>query len=138
MKFYGIELDENTAHCKSIVDDLESIVNGELLTDEYGELYDLKKVDKCVQGEYIERMELEYYSLYDYLERDVLDIKYLVDSRREYAGIELLVAFGGPNIYVSTISGKVELYWWGDYASWNIPGYVQDALNEFGEELFSC
>lgn len=137
MKFYGIELDENTAHCKSIVDDLESIVNGELLTDENGDLYDLKKVDKCVQGEYIERMELEGYSLFDYFE-DVLDIKYLVDSRREYAGIELLVAFGGPNIYVSTISGKVELYWWGDTASWNIPGYVQDAINDFGEELFNC
>lgn len=137
MKFYGIELDENTANCKSIVDDLESIVNVELFTDENGDLYDLKKIDKCVQDEYIERMELEEYSLYDYFE-DVLDIKYLVDSQREYAGIELLVAFGGPNIYVSTISGKVELFWWGDYASWNIPGYVQDALNEFGEELFNC
>ena len=50
---------------------------------------------------------------FDYLE-DVLDVKWVIDSSGEYVGAELLVAFGGPNIWIHTRNNQVKGYWGGD------------------------
>jgi hypothetical protein len=42
------------------------------------------------------------------------DIRYLVDSRKRYLGAEILVAGGGPTIWVDTFAKEVEGYWGGD------------------------
>lgn len=55
-------------------------------------------------------------SAYDYL-TDVLDIEYVVSSSREYLGARILVAFGGPNIWINTRNEQVEGHWWGDSAT---------------------
>ena len=49
-----------------------------------------------------------------------------------------MVACGGPNIYVDTGSGQVELYWWGDSAKWGIDRNAVVAIDEAFEELFNC
>lgn len=51
----------------------------------------------------------------DWLE-GVLDIEYIVTGKKEYLGARVLVAFGGPNIWVDTRRGIVEGHWWGKYA----------------------
>lgn len=56
------------------------------------------------------------FSAYDYLQ-DALDIEYIVSGKGEYRGARILVAFGGPNIWVDTKRGIVEGAWWGDYAT---------------------
>jgi len=53
---------------------------------------------------------------YDYLS-DLLDIEYTISSNGEYLGARILVAFGGPNIWINTRTRKVEGYWWGDEAT---------------------
>jgi len=57
---------------------------------------------------------------YDYLS-DVLEIKYMTndddEGAGEYLGARILVAFGGPNIWIDTTTRKVEGYWWGDEAT---------------------
>ena len=72
---------------------------------------------------------------YDYLQ-DALDIQYIVTGSGEYLGARVLVAFGGPNIWINTQHECVEGYWWGDsakaYFSYNIG--LDDAL----EELWNC
>lgn len=53
---------------------------------------------------------------------DVMDFRYLIDSDGDLLKAELLVAFGGPNIWVhiwSDGTGSVEGYWWGDRATAN-------------------
>ena len=40
----------------------------------------------------------------------VYDVRYLVDSEKKYLGCELMVAGGGPTIWVNTWSGYVEGY----------------------------
>jgi hypothetical protein len=55
------------------------------------------------------------FSAFDYLQ-DALDIEYIVNSRGEYLGARVLVAFGGPNIWVNTRTGTVEGAWWADRA----------------------
>ena len=53
------------------------------------------------------------FSAFDYLQ-DVLDIEYIINSKKEYLGARILVAFGGPNIWINTRTKQVEGYWWGD------------------------
>jgi hypothetical protein len=67
---------------------------------------------------------------------DVLDIEYTVSGKKEYLGARVLVAFGGPNIWVNTRTKTVEGYWWGDSASAPFEDNLglDDALNE----LFNC
>lgn len=74
----------------------------------------------------------------DWLE-DVLDIVYLVRKTREgteFVSARILVAFGGPNIWVDFNRDRVEGYWWGEYAEavFNDVNGVEEAL----EELYSC
>jgi len=71
---------------------------------------------------------------FDYLE-DVLDVKWVIDSNGEYVGAELLVAFGGPNIWIHTRNNQVKGYWWGD----NDTAEYEDnlGLNESCEEWYN-
>lgn len=99
-------------HVRSIADYLSN--PGEPTQNEYGE----------TEGD-----------AFDYLQ-DVLDIEYIVNSKKEYLGARILVAFGGPNIWVDTRKGIVEGYWWGDKATASFEDNLglDDALNE----LFNC
>ena len=75
------------------------------------------------------------FSAYDYLS-DVLDINWILNNDRTYKGARVLVAFGGPNIWIDTNLGQVEGYWWGDsfIKSFSDNVGLDDAL----EDLFNC
>jgi hypothetical protein len=72
----------------------------------------------------------------DYIS-DVLDINWVLNSDRSYRGARLLVAFGGPNIYIDTVKNTVEGYWWGDSYT---DSYTVDAMDIDGQcqELYEC
>jgi hypothetical protein len=75
---------------------------------------------------------------FEYLS-DVLDITYIVESdRKTLKGARLLVAFGGPNIWIDTVNRRVEGYWWGDTPV--IMDYSSDAMDIDSalEELWAC
>ena len=73
---------------------------------------------------------------FDYL-KDALDIRYLVTSQKDYIGARVLVAFGGPNIWIDTESKTVEGYWWGTE---RFAKYSEDSMeiDEALEELWNC
>ena len=72
---------------------------------------------------------------YDYLQ-NVYDIKYTVGIDGEYHGAELMVAGGGPNIYVDTRDNTVYGFWGSDRAQW---GYVDNiGLDDACYELYQC
>jgi len=62
------------------------------------------------------------------------DIRYLVDSRKRYLGAELLVAGGGPTIWVNTWTKEVEGYWGGDKVTWSFVDNLD--LDGYCEELY--
>ena len=68
---------------------------------------------------------------------DLLDINYTVDRSGNYKGARLLVAFGGPNIWIDTYNKTVEGYWWSDSYT---ASYYEDAmsLDDACEELYNC
>lgn len=76
------------------------------------------------------------FSAFDYLQ-DALDIEYIVNSKREYLGARILVAFGGPNIWINTRTKQVEGYWWGDSC---VMSYGNDEMNidEAVGDLWNC
>ena len=71
----------------------------------------------------------------DWME-DTYDIRYLVDSRKEYLGAEILVAGGGPTIWVDTFTKEVRGYWGTD----RVQRYFIDnlGLDDYCEELYGC
>ena len=74
-------------------------------------------------------------SAFDYL-ADALDIEYIVNSKGEYLGARVLVAFGGPNIWVNTRTGMVEGAWWSDRADASFTDNM--GLDEALSELWAC
>jgi hypothetical protein len=74
-------------------------------------------------------------SAFDYLQ-DALDIEYIVNSKGEYLGARVLVAFGGPNIWVNTRASTVEGAWWSDRADASFTDNI--GLDDALSELWAC
>lgn len=74
-------------------------------------------------------------SAFDYLS-DALDIEYIVNGKGEYLGARVLVAFGGPNIWIDTRRGIVEGAWWGDHATASFTDGI--SLDDALSELWAC
>ncbi len=66
----------------------------------------------------------------------VYDIRYFVDSEKKYLGAMLMVAGGGPTIWVNTWTSEVEGSWAGDRCT----HYFQDniGLDDYNEEMYNC
>ncbi len=77
----------------------------------------------------------EEISVFDYLQ-DVLEIEYIVNSKKDYLGARILVAFGGPNIWINTRTNTVEGFWWGDSAFFSFQDNI--GLDDALEEIYSC
>lgn len=128
---------ENRDHCKRISDELQEICEGHVFKcPECGATFNYFEDDEehmfCSEcGE-----ELEPYTIYDYFEDDIYDVEYRCDGDKEYRSVEVMIACGGPNIYIDTGDRKVKLYWWTDYADWNISTEVADEIDSYFEEMF--
>ena len=64
----------------------------------------------------------------------VYDIRYLVDREKRYLGAELMVAGGGPTIWVNLDTGYVEGYWGGDKV---LEPFIDNlGLDDYCEEMY--
>ena len=62
------------------------------------------------------------------------DIRYYVDSSKQYLGAEILVAGGGPTIWVNTYTQQVEGYWGGDKV---LEPFIDNiGLDDYCEEMY--
>ena len=71
----------------------------------------------------------------EYMEH-VYDIRYIVDREKRYYSAELLVAGGGPTIWVSLNDMEVQGYWGSDRV--NEPFIDNIGLDDYLEELYAC
>jgi len=62
------------------------------------------------------------------------DIRYYVRQDKSYLGAEILVAGGGPTIWVNTYTQQVEGYWGGDRV--NVPFSDNLGLDDYCEEMY--
>lgn len=108
-------------HVESVAKNLEC----GMTYDECGMLPECESIEEsdCISG-------------FDYLQ-DAMDIQWIVTSEKEFLGARVLVAFGGPNIWIDTMRSTVDGYWWGDKHS---ESYNFDAMQieEALRELWEC
>ena len=92
--------------------------------------------DSGLDWEIEERQSTDIISGFDWLQ-DCLDIQYVISSEGDCLGGRVLVAFGGPNIWVDTVRGIVEGHWWGEYQT---ASFYNDEMNinESIVELWGC
>ena len=71
-----------------------------------------------------------------YMEKNVYDIEWITHRDHSYKAARLLVAGGGPNIWVNLQTNTVDGYWGCDKVS---HGFVDNiGLNDYCEELYGC
>jgi hypothetical protein len=88
-------------------------------------------------GQYDDYEEGDMLSGWHYI-ADVYDFRWLVDARDNVLECQLMVAGGGPEIWVHISedgSGRVEGYWWGDRATARITDDPMDVFDA-AEELY--
>lgn len=146
--------EENRNHCKSIAEDIDMYVNGDgYKCPECGSVHPFDEYEtseheneggwtcyNCPNcGAEIEETELEAISIYDYFcDNDAYDIEYRIGSNREYRSVCVMVACGGPNIYIDTASKLVRLHWWTEYADYPLSYEAVNEIDNYFEELFNC
>lgn len=91
-------------------------------------------IKEQVLGE-IQELENTSTSLDEYLD-GVLEVTYLVGNDKAYKGVELLVAFGGPNVYVNTRYSSVSGFWGGDTCKMSYRDEI--GLDEYFQEMWGC
>lgn len=123
-------MNDNTKHCKMIAENLMAIAEGRAYWDEDHNL-NFVHDDESIPEDY------DQVSMWDYFD-DVYDIEYRLDSNKEYKSVALMVACGGPNIWVDTGNCKVELFWWGDYAYWTFDRDTAEQIDSVFSEIFYC
>ncbi len=80
--------------------------------------------------------ELQALSIYDYLAKNCYDVEYRIDSRGNYKSVELMVAGGGPNIYIDTADNRVKLNWWFERAECSFLPDVGNAIDDYYEQEY--
>lgn len=84
-------------------------------------------------GEVDDIDEPEQMSITDYINDNSLgDIRFEVDGKMELYGGKVLLAFGGPNIWLH--DDEIRGYWGGDTETWSLCSNARDALMEFFQE----
>lgn len=118
--------DDNRERCRLFAEELEAYVDG------LG-YYDPDSREYCVAEDPDEIPEdAEPAGYFD--ANDVYGVRYVVDERGELAAVRYMVACGGPNVYLDTESGCVELYWGADRARWPMSPEAVAWLEEVAAE----
>lgn len=143
---------ENFEHCKSIAETLEAYAHGDMYKCPHcGEIHAFTDYESTEHenddgdtlytcpacAEDITESDLEAVSMWDYF-NDVFDIEYRIGSDKKYRSAKIMIACGGPNIYIDTADHAVKLYWWNERAECSFSTYTSEQIDEYLEELFNC
>lgn len=116
---------DNRERCRLYAEELEACVEGRAYYDEYGETCIAEDSDDIPED-----AEPAYY--WDV--NDAYGVRYIVNECGELTAVRYMVACGGPNVYLDTESGDVELYWGADVARYPMSTEAIAWLEEFAAE----
>lgn len=134
---------ENRLHCKHLALEVEAYAKGNVyrcpgcgeeirMRDDVGDKY---KCPHCKEVNDVN--DYDQLSVWDFLS-DVFDIEYRMGSKQEYRSVRIMVACGGPNIYIDTASKEVELYWWNERANYPLDYDACDLIDQWAEDVWNC
>lgn len=134
----------HNAHCEEISRTFEAYADGfGIICPECGArlLGDFSEDEEHTCPECAEAVDFDYaetLSPWHWLE-DALDIEYTVaGNRRDILGARILVAFGGPNIWVDTRAAEVTLRGWNESGRASLSIDACATFNEYISELYHC
>lgn len=133
---------ENRGRCRRIAEDVDEYAAGRVYrcpecNHEFTAPEDCD-VYRCPGCGYVAELEeYEQQTIYDYLD-DCLDIEYRISGRGEFRSVQIMIAWGGPNIYLDTGSRDVELYWGGERETWPLSSDAISELDDWAEEYYQC
>lgn len=107
-------MNENKNYCKNIAEELKSIYNGEIKSDD-GEIM----------------------TLHEYMS-DILDFEYTITSRREYKSVKIWVTLGGPNVWIDTSDSYIRLAWGSEREEYPLDYDICNEIDAIFEEYFNC
>lgn len=126
--------EQSHGQCVYIAETLEAIANDDLYLYD-GEFYTSAALEGS--GVDIDSDEVQPATIYDYLTDDgIYNLEFRMHNKHDVKSVSVMVACGGPNIYIDTGSGYVELYWWGTTDKVGISNTVCDIVNEWAQELW--
>ena len=145
-----MEKNKNLKYVEAIVKDMADFASGNFFIYD-GELFPIGKDEFCKKegctyhedvyimpdGAKISEDEIEIATIGDYFS-DFYDIDFVVGINKKYKACHVLVAFGGPNIYINTWDRQVQLYWWSDTATADIPVELCEQIDDFFQMLYEC
>ena len=151
-------MSKNKKMVQAIVETMKKYASGEYFLHN-GELFPVDKDEFCKKdgctirqekvfdeihmfyimpdGEAIFEGDIEVADIGDYFD-DFYDIDYVIGGDKHYKACRVLVAFGGPNIYIDTWKKEVQLFWWSDAAIADIPDDLCVAIDDFFETIYNC
>lgn len=135
---------ENREHCERIANELKEIYNGSIVKydDELYNIWELEEDTKntpcyLINNEWVSIYDTEIYTLFDYFnDNEIYNIDYILDSYKQLQAVRIMIACGGPNIYINTWDKQVELYWWSDSASYPLNYEICDEINSMFSDEF--
>jgi hypothetical protein len=105
---------ENRQYVENIRTELEAIYNGEAINEDG-----------------------EQASFYDYFE-DALDWTYAINADKSYKAVRVAVTLGGPNVYIDTLMGEIQLFWGTDEERIWLPSEICEEIDQVFEEYYNC
>lgn len=87
-------------------------------------------------GKTFDENELESLSIADYLYKHAYDVEYRIDAQGNYKSVQIMVAGGGPNIYIDTADNRVKLFWWLERAEHSFLPDVGNAIDEYYKQEY--
>jgi len=63
-------------------------------------------------------------------------IRYIIDRSGEYLGARLMIAGGGPTVWVDTWEGEIQGFWGSDKCSY--PIWDHKYIDDHWEEMYKC
>lgn len=70
--------------------------------------------------------------------QDMYDTMYYMHGKDKLDGVKVCVAYGGPNIYINTYTGKVQGAWWGSTHEVEISDYACTVIDDFYRDVIAC
>ena len=81
----------------------------------------------------VEPEETAFPGLFDPLDID-FTVSY-VNGQLVYRGVRLCVAWGGPSAYIDTVSGRAEVFNWGEHGQCELWSNDCDAIDDYYRDL---
>lgn len=131
---------QNEVYCKSVSKKLSDVCEGLYgICPECGEIVRFDEnasLQRCENCDAVgEKDDFDSCDCLDVL-GEIFDVEYYIGGDGDYRGVRLMIACGGPNVYVDTREHEVQLYWWTDHAKCYLPTDVCDQIDARYEEIF--